>query len=49
MESQIDQETKKKLIEVDSNVRKNKDGAIKNLIDFVVDIQPELHKNYVEY
>jgi hypothetical protein len=28
MESQIDQETKKKLIEVDSNVRKNKDGAI---------------------
>lgn len=49
MESQIDQETKKKLIEVDSNVRKNKDGAIKNLLDFVVDIQPELHKNYVEY
>lgn len=48
MESQIDNETKKKLKEVDENVRRNKDGAIKNLLDFVMDIQPELHKNFVQ-
>lgn len=47
MESQIDNETKRKLKEVEDNVRKNKDVAIKSLLDFVVDIQPELHKNYV--
>lgn len=47
MESQIDIETKRKLKEVEDNVRRNKEVAIKNLIDFVVDIQPELHKNYV--
>ncbi|XP_063423065.1 V-type proton ATPase subunit G 1-like [Mytilus galloprovincialis] len=48
MESQIDVDTKRKLKEVEENVRKNKDIAIKKLLDFVIDIEPELHKNYIE-
>lgn len=44
-ETKIEQNTRKKIREIEDNVNKNKEYALKKLLDFVYDIQPELHQN----
>uniref|UniRef100_A0A8W8KWJ0 V-type proton ATPase subunit G n=1 Tax=Magallana gigas TaxID=29159 RepID=A0A8W8KWJ0_MAGGI len=46
MESKIDVTTKIKLKELETNMSKNKEVALKRLLDIVLDIKPELHENW---
>lgn len=44
--SKIDADTNVKLQEMNRQLSSNKETVIKSILDFVYDIQPELHKNY---
>ncbi|KAK3088404.1 hypothetical protein FSP39_018745 [Pinctada imbricata] len=46
MESKIDQSTKVKIVELEDNMKKNQEYALKKLLDMVLLIEPELHINY---
>ncbi|XP_033729601.1 V-type proton ATPase subunit G 1-like [Pecten maximus] len=47
MESKIDQSTKQKIQEISMGVAKNKERAIKELLDLVLSIEPQVHRNLV--
>lgn len=49
MESKIDVTTKIKLKELETNMSKNKEVALKRLLDIVLDIKPELHENWKKW
>ncbi|KXJ15197.1 V-type proton ATPase subunit G [Exaiptasia diaphana] len=42
----IDENTQVKLTQMTDNVNKNKEAAIKRILELVYDIQPELHQNF---
>ena len=46
MESKIEATTRVKLKELETNMSKNKEVALKRLLDIVLDIKPELHENW---
>ncbi|XP_062617315.1 V-type proton ATPase subunit G 2-like [Saccostrea cucullata] len=46
MESKIEASTRQKLKELESNMGKNKEVAIKRLMEIVLDIKPEIHGNW---
>ena len=46
MESKIDKSTDLKMKELGENMKKNKEYALKKLLDMVLQIEPELHINY---
>ncbi|XP_064616653.1 V-type proton ATPase subunit G-like [Liolophura sinensis] len=46
MEAQIDKTTRRKIDELNSNVKKHQDAALSQLLKLVYDINPELHQNY---
>jgi len=45
LEARIDGQTDVKLNEVDAAFQRNKDDVLKNLMDLVMDVEPQLHKN----
>lgn len=45
LEARIDGQTDAKLKQVDQAFQKNKDDVLKNLMDLVMDVEPQLHKN----
>lgn len=45
MESKIDQGTKQKIHEISGGVVTNKERAIKELLDLVLEIHPQVHRN----
>ncbi|OWF35825.1 V-type proton ATPase subunit G 1-like [Mizuhopecten yessoensis] len=47
METKIDINTKQKIEEISAGVKKNKEQAIKELLDLVLEIKPLVHKNLV--
>lgn len=46
MESKIEATTRVKLKELEGNMVKHKEEALKRLMDMVLDIKPELHGNW---
>lgn len=44
-EKQIEKDTNVRIHEIEGNVRKNSQQALRKLLDVVYDIQPELHEN----
>ncbi|CAH1100972.1 unnamed protein product [Psylliodes chrysocephalus] len=44
--AKIEKGTEAHLIELEENVQKNKEGLILDFIALVVDVQPEVHRNY---
>ena len=44
-EKQIEKDTAVKINEIEGNVRKNSQQALRKLLDVVYDIKPELHEN----
>ena len=45
MESKIEAGTRQKIQDLNSNVVRNKEEALKKLLAIVLDIKPELHQN----
>lgn len=44
-EKQIEKDTDRKIVEIQENVRKNRQKALSSVLDMVYDIKPELHTN----
>jgi hypothetical protein len=44
-QSTIDESTKKQLAEVESSMQKNRDAALKKVVDRVLSVEPKLHPN----
>lgn len=42
----IDTDTRQKIDEMNRALSSQKEPVIKNVLDFIYDIKPELHKNY---
>jgi len=45
LEAKINGQTEIKLQDVNASFQKNKDEVLKNLMDLVMDVEPQLHKN----
>jgi len=45
LEAKINGQTQFKLQEVDAAFQKNKDAVLTNLMELVMDVEPQLHKN----
>jgi len=45
LQAKIDQNTQAKLREIDVNMGANKDAVLRNLLQLVMDVTPELHVN----
>lgn len=44
----IEETTKKRIIEMETNVSTNKDKVVSRILSLVYDIKPELHQNFIK-
>ncbi|KAG5885366.1 hypothetical protein JTB14_035169 [Gonioctena quinquepunctata] len=44
--AKIDKDTEILMVQLEQNVKKNKEAVIKNLIALVIDVEPKVHRNY---